>query len=79
MTTDIKWYDQVDNSQAKPHQWYFHGEPCDILAIGVIKGEKKPAVHRLKTAAGETLEIWWKDGTLPGVTYEVFEHAPGRA
>ena len=70
---EIRWYDQQDDSEARPHQWYLHGEPCTILAIGVRKGEKRPAVHRLRTEAGTVLEVPWVNGELPGVAYQVFD------
>ena len=75
----IKWYTQPDTSQAKPHQFYFHGEPCDILAIGARKGEKVPCVHKLRTASGKVHLVWAKNGICPGVTYDIFNHDPGTA
>lgn len=74
----VKW-NPVDTSQAKPQQWYFNGEPCDLLEWGMRKGESAPAAQKVRlTATGKTVIVWAKGNNYPGLTYEVFEHK-GRA
>ena len=62
-------------------QWYFDGEPCTLLAWGFRNGEKAgaPIAQKVRTKTGKIKVIWCKEGSYPGLTYEVFQHEAGNA
>ncbi len=77
----MKWYTQPGTSAAKPCQWYYNDVPCDWIAAAV--DETPPGKHlgnRYRLASGEEVEVFWDENRqLPGITYETFEHSPGKA
>ncbi len=73
------WYEHRDDSEAKPNQWYYKGAPCEWVGAAVDEKTKKHLGNRYKLRSGDLVEVFWKDGELPGVTYEILKHSPGRA
>ena len=78
MENRVRWYDQPDDSEAKPQAWFYERVPCAVLAFGV-RDDRAVAV-RLRTRDGDVKEIFFNaEGEWPGVEYQVYEHTPGNA
>ena len=66
---DIRWYEQ--SSFGNGAQWYFHGEPCQIIALGVVN--KKVKKFRIRDNRLEEHVVSSVNGEFPGVTYQSTE------